>query len=187
MQNTKIAQLQISNTKCASQSKGLVAKENNMPEPIQSRKFNQTWTWEIKNLCKDTQTKRSNKNRGPIKRQGIQSPKANAVDAETLEDVRIGNSRHRKEAVKTDTLRFWQKCKELSFRGCIHSHNAGWIFQYILVCSKKRSIFKTESLKTGSRADRIPDFERHWFRRLKIEHISPRPSPLYVGFYMQKP
>ena len=40
-----------------------------MPEAIQSRKFNQTWTWETKNLCKDTQTKRSNKNRGPIKRQ----------------------------------------------------------------------------------------------------------------------
>ena len=29
------------------------------------------------------------------------------VDAETSEDVRIGNSGHRKEAMKTDTLRLW--------------------------------------------------------------------------------
>ena len=42
MQNKKRTQLRISNTKCASQSKGPVAKENNMPEPIQSRIFNQT-------------------------------------------------------------------------------------------------------------------------------------------------
>ena len=39
------------------------------------------------------------------------------VDAETSEDVRFGNSGHRKEAMKTDTLRLWAKCKELSFRG----------------------------------------------------------------------
>jgi hypothetical protein len=39
------------------------------------------------------------------------------VDAETSEDVRIGNSGHRKEAMETDMLRLWAKCKELSFRG----------------------------------------------------------------------
>ena len=69
MQNKKETELRISNTKCESQSKGPVAKENNMPEPMQSKEFNETWTWEAKSLCKDTQTKRSNKNRGLIKRQ----------------------------------------------------------------------------------------------------------------------
>ena len=42
MQNKKESEPRISNTKCASQSKGPVAKENNMPEPIQSREINQT-------------------------------------------------------------------------------------------------------------------------------------------------
>jgi hypothetical protein len=42
MQNKKESELRISNTKCGNQTKGPVAKENNMPEPIQSKEFNET-------------------------------------------------------------------------------------------------------------------------------------------------
>ena len=119
MQNKKESELRISNTKCASQSKGPVAKENNMPEPIQSKEFNETWTWEAKSLCKDTQTKRSNKNRGLIKRQQ-RNPKSQSEHGRRrnigrCQNRKLGTSQGSNENRHVAALGFGQNARNFRF------------------------------------------------------------------------